>query len=230
MVHSDIFAITFAILTIYTLFAPNVLLIFGLSTEYTASVAIINTIVLCFFALECDLADISVIDDLFGGWNLWLGCLVETSVIQGMHSFLRLYFIWVKYVQYIAQLCSTWLNPSPLFLLLLHLSRAFGSLLFVLKKPIHSSRFIPSWGILSCIFVKGYMRSGRVFLDIMAMVSLAGDTLVWVHLFPSGFPTATVVDFRDDATGFTGRSDRLLDILKFARLFRIVQWPGDVTT
>jgi len=130
MVHSDIFAITFAILTIYTLFAPNVLLIFGLSTEYTASVAIINTIVLCFFALEC---------------------------------------------------------------------------------------------ILSCIFVKGYMRSGRVFLDIMAMVSLAGDTLVWVHLFPSGFPTATVVDFRDDATGFTGRSDRLLDILKFARLFRIVQ-------
>ena len=78
--------------------------------------------------------------------------------------------------------------------------------------------------------MKGYMRSGRVFLDIMAMVSLAGDTLVWVHLFPSGFPTATVVDFRDDATGFTGRSDRLLDILKFARLFRIVQWPGIVTT
>eukprot|EP00434_Breviolum_minutum_P019382 symbB.v1.2.017089.t1/scaffold1323.1/size125372/1 len=56
MVHSDIFAITFAILTIYTLFAPNVLLIFGLSTEYTASVAIINTIVLCFFALECILS------------------------------------------------------------------------------------------------------------------------------------------------------------------------------
>ena len=75
--------------------------------------------------------------------------------------------------------------------------------------------------------MKGYMRSGRVFLDIMAMVSLAGDTLVWVHLFPS--PTATVVDFRDDATGFTGRSDRLLDILKFARLFRIVQWPGIIT-
>lgn len=133
MVHSDIFAITFAILTIYTLFAPNILLVFGLSTEYTPVVAILNTVVLGFFALEC---------------------------------------------------------------------------------------------MLSCFFVNGYMRSGRVFLDVMAMVSLAGDTLVQAHLFPSqisGATTAQPVDFRDDATGFTGRSDRLLDILKFARLFRIVQ-------
>ena len=78
-VHSDIFAITFAVLTIYTLFAPNVLLLFGLSTEYTYSVALVNTIVLAFF-------------------------LVET--------------------------------------------------------------------FLSCVFINGYMRSGRVFLDIMAMVAL----------------------------------------------------------
>lgn len=65
------------------------------------------------------------------------------------------------------------------------------------------------------------MRSGRVFLDLGAMVSLAGDTLVQAHLFPTDLTTASPVEFR--ATGFTGRSDRLLDILKFARLFRIVQ-------
>jgi len=122
-VHSDIFAITFAVLTIYTLFAPNVLLLFGLSTEYTYSVALVNTIVLAFF-------------------------LVET--------------------------------------------------------------------FLSCVFINGYMRSGRVFLDIMAMVSLTGDTLLQAQLYPSA--EASVADSR-----ITGRSSRILEILKFARLFRIVQ-------
>ena len=61
--------------------------------------------------------------------------------------------------------------------------------------------------MLSCFFVNGYMRSGRVFLDVMAMVSLAGDTLVQAHLFPSqisGATTAQPVDFRDDATGCRG--------------------------
>ena len=52
MVHSDIFAITFAVLTMYTLFAPDILLVFGLSTEHTQSLAIANTVVLFFFCVE----------------------------------------------------------------------------------------------------------------------------------------------------------------------------------
>ena len=131
MVHSDIFAITFAVLTIYTLFTPNILLVFGLSTDHTPSVAIVNTVMLGFFAVEC---------------------------------------------------------------------------------------------LLSCIFVNGYMRSGRVFLDIMAMVSVAGDTLLQANLDPGG---ASSQPASADASRLTGsRSSRILDILKFARLFRIVQYLG----
>ena len=111
---------TFAVLTIYTLFAPNILLALGLSVEHTEPFLLLNTVVLCFFGLEA---------------------------------------------------------------------------------------------LLNCVFVNGYMRSGRVFLDLMAMVSLAGDTLVHAHL-----PNGSSVDLV--------RSARILDILKFARLFRIVQRPG----
>ncbi|CAK9086516.1 Adenylate cyclase 1 (ATP pyrophosphate-lyase 1) (Adenylyl cyclase 1) [Durusdinium trenchii] len=127
MVHSDIFAITFAVLTIYTLFAPNILLVFGLSTEHTAPVAILNTVVLGFFVLEC---------------------------------------------------------------------------------------------ILSCIFMNGYLRSGRVFLDIMAMVSLVGDTLIQAHFFPM---TPIAQPSMETSQLDPSRPSRILDILKFARLFRIVQ-------
>lgn len=133
MVHSDIFAITFAVLTIYTLFAPNILLVFGLSTEHTAPVAILNTVVLGFFVLEC---------------------------------------------------------------------------------------------ILSCIFMNGYLRSGRVFLDIMAMVSLVGDTLIQAHFFPM---TPIAQPSMETSQLDPSRPSRILDILKFARLFRIVQRLGQTS-
>lgn len=128
MVHSDIFAITFAVLTMYTLFAPDILLVFGLSTEHTQSLAIANTVVLFFFCVEA---------------------------------------------------------------------------------------------ILSCIFMNGYMRSGRVFLDVMAMVSLAGDTLLLAYLFPEDLSAMAMNVVPSDH--FTSSSSRILEILKFARLFRIVQ-------
>ncbi|CAE7336745.1 unnamed protein product, partial [Symbiodinium sp. CCMP2456] len=128
MVHSDIFAITFAVLTMYTLFAPDILLVFGLSTEHTQSLAIANTFVLFFFCVEA---------------------------------------------------------------------------------------------ILSCIFMNGYMRSGRVFLDVMAMVSLAGDTLLLTYLFPEDLSAMAMNVVPSDH--FTSSSSRILEILKFARLFRIVQ-------
>ena len=84
----DIFAITFAILTIYTLFAPNILLVFGLSTEYTPVVAILNTVVLGFFALECIL-EMRIRCNCGSGW-----CWDFPSLILPISTIHRFYKPW----------------------------------------------------------------------------------------------------------------------------------------
>ncbi|CAE8601669.1 unnamed protein product, partial [Polarella glacialis] len=78
--------------------------------------------------------------------------------------------------------------------------------------------------VTSCLLVNGYVRSGRVVLDIMAMVSIAGDTWMGQRFLVHNGAVAGRATKILNAVRFGSRSSRLVSILRFARLFRIVQF------